>query len=118
MRTALVSALVLVMAGAASAQDAESLFKSKCGNCHSATDADSTPEGPSLKGVWGRTIASLPDFDYSSGLKAKAGGHWTDAELDAYLAAPKTWAPGTSMFTAVPDPATRTAIIGYLKAQH
>lgn len=115
MKALFFAAVLGVLAGAASAQDPAVLFNQKCGNCHSATDADSNPEGPSLKGVYGRQIASLGDFDYSTGLKARGTGHWGDAELDAYLASPKTFAPGGSMLVNVPDPAMRAAIIGYLK---
>ena len=117
MRRALViAAAVALIAGGASAQDGASLFRDKCGNCHSVAETDSTPEGPSLKGVYGRAKASLGDFDYSAGLKAK-GGKWTDADLDAFLANPRGFAPGSSMRTVVADPATRAAIIAYLKSQ-
>ena len=75
----------------------------------------SSPAGPSLKGVAGRKIAAAPGFAFSSGLKAK-GGTWTDANLDAYMAAPSTFAPGTRMFARVAQPQARAAIIGYLKS--
>ena len=117
MRTLALIVAACALAGAATAQDPAALFSQKCGNCHTVTDAESGPEGPSLKGVYGRQIASLSDYDYSTGLKAKAAGHWGSAELDAYLASPKAFAPGGSMFTTVPDPAMRAAIIGYLKGQ-
>jgi cytochrome c len=117
MKRALFTAVAIALIGsAAAAQDGASLFRDKCGNCHSAVDGDSAPEGPSLKGVSGRAKASLADFDYSAALKAK-GGKWTDADLDAFLANPRGFAPGTSMRTVVDNKATRTAIIAYLKSQ-
>jgi cytochrome c len=115
-RTIFAAAAIAALAGAAAAQDPAAVFSDNCGKCHSAADADSTPEGPSLKGVYGRPKASLGDFDYSDALRAK-GGTWTEADLDAYLASPRAFAPGTSMRTVVADPATRKAIIAYLKAQ-
>ncbi|HWE46244.1 MAG TPA: c-type cytochrome [Caulobacteraceae bacterium] len=116
MTRALLFATVVLMAGVANAQDGAAQFTAHCANCHSATDSDSTPEGPSLKGVYGRAKASLGDFDYSAGLKAK-GGKWTEADLDVFLADPRVYAPGSSMRTVVADAATRRAIIAYLKGQ-
>ena len=54
------------------------------------------------------------DFTYSDALKAK-DGTWTDEALDAFVADPQTYAPGTAMFGNAPDPAQRHAIIEYLK---
>ena len=73
--------------------------------------------GPTLKGVAGRKIAGAPGFAYSAGLKARTGT-WTDAGLDAYLANPAGFAPGTRMFARVAQPEARSAVIQYLKAQH
>ena len=64
--------------------------------------------------VVGRRIASLPDFAYSDALKAKQGV-WNDAALNAFLADPQTFAPGTAMYGAAPDKGQRQAIIDYLK---
>jgi cytochrome c len=109
-----VLALLLVLAATpAIAAEGKALFDDKCAECHAAGPA-STDTAPSLQGVVGRKIASLPDFQYSDALKAK-GGVWTEAALDAFLASPKTFAPGTQMFGGAPDPADRLAIIGYLK---
>jgi cytochrome c len=104
-------ALLAFAAGPAFADGADD-FNTNCGGCHSL-DA-SSPVAPSLKGVVGRKIASLPDFQYSDALKAK-GGSWTDASLNAFLADPKAFAPGTTMLVSVPDPAERKTIIDYLR---
>jgi cytochrome c len=112
----LLAAALALVASAAFAQDGAGLFRDKCSNCHSVTESESTPEGPSLKGVSGRAKASLGDFDYSAGLKAK-GGKWTDADLDAFLANPRGFAPGSSMRTVVEDAAARKALVAYLKSQ-
>ena len=114
MRLVLAAALLLASAlPAAAAVDGQALFNAQCKSCHTVTGV-SSPAGPSLKGVAGRKIAAAPGFTYSSGLKGK-GGTWTDASLDAYLASPSVFAPGTRMFARVAQPAARTAIIGYLK---
>ncbi|MDP1618926.1 cytochrome c family protein [Phenylobacterium sp.] len=93
------------------AADGAQLFNLQCKTCHGAK---STPMGPTLAGVAGADIAGRDDYAYSAGLKAKSGT-WTDAALDAYLAKPMAFAPGTRMMVAVPNAENRAAIVTYLK---
>lgn len=104
---------LLAAAPPALAATAQDLFNDKCGDCHTVDPPSGT--APALKGVVGRRVASLGDFQYSDALKAK-GGTWTEAELDAFIANPKTYAPGTQMTAGAADPADRRAIIDYLKS--
>lgn len=115
MRFVFAAILVSTLAAPAFAQDGQALFNAQCKTCHTVT-GKSSPMGPTLKGVVGRKAASATDFKYSAGL-TKKGGTWTDANLDAYLTAPATYAPGTRMFNRVGQPQARAAIIGYLKTQ-
>ena len=110
----ILAALLALAASPALAATGEQLFNDNCASCHTTATA-STPDAPTLKGAFGRKIASLTDFQYSAALKAKQGGVWDDAALDAFLAAPQTFAPGTQMFGGAPDPTDRKAIIEYLK---
>ena len=106
------AALLLAAAiGSAQAADGAKIYTLQCKTCHGAK---SSPMGPSLAGVAGRDIASLSDFTYSAGLKAKTGA-WSDPSLDAYLAAPAKFAPGTRMPASLPATADRAAVIAYLK---
>jgi cytochrome c len=110
------AALALLLAFAAPpafGATGEELFNVQCGDCHTLTDASGS-EGPSLKGVVGRPVASLKDFAYSDALKAK-GGTWSEAALDAFVASPKTTVPGTAMYGGAPVAEDRAAIIAYLK---
>lgn len=86
-------------------------FDETCAECHAL--GPSSADAPTLRGVAGRKVASLTDFQYSAALKAK-GGVWTEANLDAFLANPQTYAPGTTMYVSVASPADRKAIIDYL----
>jgi len=114
MRALLLTLLVLA-AGPALAQGAGAdAFNDNCAACH-GLDTASSPVAPTLKGVAGRKIAGLTDFDYSSALKAK-GGTWTDANLDAFIKDPQGFAPGTGMPSGEPDGPKRQAIIDYLKS--
>ena len=111
-RTALaLAALIALSVSAAQAADAAKTFQLQCKTCH---QAKSTPMGPSLTGVAGRGVASLTDFKYSPALAAK-GGTWTDASLDAFLAGPGKFAPGSKMPAALPAAPDRVAMIAYLK---
>lgn len=109
---ALLAALLVGGAPAqAQAPDGARLFQLQCKSCHGAK---STAAGPALAGVAGADIAGRTDYAYSTGLKAKAGT-WTDANLDAYLARPTAFAPGTRMAVGVPGAPARAAIVAYLK---
>jgi cytochrome c len=88
----------------------------QCGICHPTDASGQAGVGPNLRGVAGRPIASEPSYAYSEALRSRTGS-WTDVELDAFLADPAAWAPGTSMpFTGLKDPADRSALIRYLRA--
>jgi cytochrome c len=108
LRLAAALAALAFAATPAAAQDGAQLFNMQCRMCHTGS-----PMGPALTGVAGGDIASK-SFAYSPALKNKEGV-WTDANLDAYLKAPATFAPGTKMLISVPNDANRAAIISYLK---
>jgi cytochrome c len=94
----------------------EAIFK-RCTACHKVGTGAANGLGPHLNGISGRAIASVEGFTYSSALKGK-GGNWDDASLDAYIASPAKWAPGTKMaFAGIADAAERKALIDYLKTQ-
>ena len=114
MRLVLALVIPAFAAAPAFALPGEDAFNDVCSSCHTVDPPSIT--APALKGVVGRKIASLSDFQYSSGLKAK-GGTWTEAALNAFIADPKTFAPGTTMTAGAPDPTQRQAIIDYLTAQ-
>lgn len=95
------------------AKSGADVFK-KCAACHSVTPDGRNGIGPGLHGVSGRAVASVQGFTYSNALKEK-GGVWDEAALDAFIAAPAKWAPGTKMmFAGISDPADRKALVEYL----
>ncbi len=86
----------------------------QCAACH-AVVAGKNGVGPSLAGVFGRKAASLPDFSYSTAMKA-SGKVWDEATLDNFLTSPMAAVPGTHMsYMGQSDPAKRKAVIDYLK---
>ena len=101
----------MILTTGASAADGRKLFQLQCKTCHLQKSA---LVGPSLVGVSNRAIASLTDYAYSSALKGKSG-NWSDENLDAFMASPKTFAPGNRMPGSWPAAADRAALIAYLK---
>src|SRR3546814_17419645 len=65
------------------------LYQGRCGGCHSV---ETNRIGPRHRGVVGRPVASVPDYDYSPALK-QLGGTWTPARLDLWLSDTKEMVP-------------------------
>jgi len=102
-------------AAAAPAVGTDEAALRQCAVCH-PTDASGKPGvGPNLRGVHGRPAASDPGYAYSEALRGR-GATWSDAELDAFLADPAGYAPGTWMpFAGIHDPDERAAVIRVLR---
>lgn len=87
----------------------------KCRACHTL-EPGKTRIGPSLHGVIGRRSGTLEGFTYSQAMR-QADVVWDDATLEAFLADPRAFVPGTKMtFPGLASEADRKAVIAYLKA--
>ncbi len=96
--------------------DPAALFRNQCATCHTLNPADPPRQGPTLAGVFGRHAGSIAGFHYSPGF-ATADFVWDEPHLDAYLTNPQAVVAGAVMPYRQANPATRAAIIGYLKDQ-
>ncbi|MEL6521733.1 MAG: PQQ-dependent sugar dehydrogenase [Pseudomonadota bacterium] len=66
-----------------------------CASCHNIDEEGSTNSAaPSLVGVLGRDIASVPGFAYSEALQA-IDGTWDEDSIKQFISAPDRFAPGT-----------------------
>ncbi|NTJ07813.1 c-type cytochrome [Rhizobium lusitanum] len=112
--------VVFAFASAASAGGdavAGAIVFRKCGACHTAT-APENRVGPSLMGVVGRPVASVPDYQYSPAMTAfGAGGKvWDEALLRKYLPSPQFLVKGTRMtFPGLKNERDLDNLIAYLK---
>ncbi len=97
----------------ADAGDGEKVFN-KCKACHKLEDG-ANGTGPHLFNIIDRQIAGVDGFNYS-GVLADHGGVWDIENLQAFLADPKGWAPGTKMsFAGLKKADDRADLIAYLQ---
>ena len=89
----------------------------RCGTCHTFTPGGANGTGPNLHGVMGLPIGKhAAGFKYSSDLSGK-GGNWDFESMNAWLLAPKQFAPGTTMgFAGLKDDNARASIMLYLNS--
>jgi cytochrome c len=112
---AIAVAFVVVSGGCADAGNAaegEHVF-AKCAPCHAKNNTAGL--GPGLLGVIGRQAGSMAGFRYSRAMK-NSNIVWDEKSLDAFIAAPQTALPGTTMpFSGLQDQQERTDLIAYLE---
>jgi cytochrome c len=112
-RTALVVALLLAgnAHAAGDAQRGQVLYQGRCAACHSI---DYNGVGPAHKGVFGRKVASAPEFTYSAALQ-QSSVVWNEKTLDRWLANPEKFIPGQKMGFSITNARERADLIAYLK---
>ncbi len=97
-------------------QGKSSTLRLGCVACHSFNQGGRNGVGPNLYDIVGKPEAAQPGYSYSTALKGK-GGTWSYDNLDAWLARPASFAPGTRMtLVGVPDPRTMANVIAYLRS--
>lgn len=90
----------------------------QCTTCHGfKADGPAPSNGPRLNGIVGRAKGSAGFGGYSAPMKERAakGEKWDEAALDAFIANPKGYLPGTSMgFAGLSNPERRADLVAYL----
>ena len=86
----------------------------KCRACHSLEPNGRNLVGPRLHGMFGRRAGSVTDYRYSEAMK-NSGVIWSDANLDAYLAATQDFMPGNKMYGGLAIAQDRADLLFWLK---
>lgn len=101
---------------AADVASGESIAKKQCVSCHTFNEGGKAGVGPNLYGVVGMERGRMAGFNYSNAIKGKPGP-WTFEDLNAWIAKPGLFAPGTRMtFQGLKSPQQRADIIVYLRS--
>lgn len=105
------------MMASADMSKGEGVFK-KCTACHTIAQGGANGIGPNLWATLGEGIGQgKAGYAFSDALKSK-GGNWTWEAMDAWLANPKKFAPGTKMtFAGLGNPEERASLLLYLNSQ-
>lgn len=92
-------------------------FARKCSVCHTVELDGKNRAGPTLYHVFGRRIASLPDYPYSDALR-QLDIVWTEETVaKLFELGPEIFTPGSKMpLQKMTNPKQREALIAYLKA--
>ena len=89
----------------------------KCAACHTFDEGGAKKIGPNLWDIVNRTVASTEGYSYSGALQEKASDVWSYENLNAFLAKPKDWAPGTKMsFAGIKKVGDRANLILYMRS--
>jgi len=106
---------------AAASADAGKALTRNCTSCHSFEKGGKNAVGPNLWDVLGNKKAHAAGFGYSSGLQAMAAkggdeGAWGYENLNAFLANPKGYLPGTRMaYAGMRRAEDRANLIAFLR---
>lgn len=89
------------------------VFKRVCEACHLVSDRSMV--GPGLKGIIGRPIASVEDFDYSDAmLRDKDVSVWTRERIKSYIMGPMQMYPEGRMVMDPLNSEDADAVLAYL----
>jgi cytochrome c len=87
-----------------------------CAACHTLGPDGGNRAGPTLHGIFGRRIATVPDYKFSEALKTMAIVWTPETVAKLFEVGPAAYTPGTKMpEQTIPDPADREALVRFLE---
>jgi cytochrome c len=110
-------ASIIPLIATADVQKGMAFVQQQCSACHSVTSGGAAGVGPNLYGVIGGPMFAGAGFAYSDAVKAKAKGNWNYDNMNAWLADPQGYAPGTAMsYSGIKNTQTRADVVAYLRS--
>ena len=109
---------VLPLLASADVDAGQALAQRACGACHTFQQGQPNRTGPNQWDVVGGPVAHLDNFNYSGTLTDwhDEGRTWGYEELNGFIAAPRDYAPGTTMsYAGLRDVQDRANVIAYLR---
>jgi cytochrome c len=86
-----------------------------CRACHGLTPDDTNKAGPTLSGIFGRRIATLPGYGFSPALKEMAIVWTPETVAKLFEVGPTVYTPGTKMpEQRITDADDRKALVDWL----
>ncbi len=108
-------ASIIPLIGAADVAKGLAFVQQQCSSCHTLNQGGAAGVGPALYGVVGGPMFG-GNFGYSAAVKAKAKGNWNYDNMNAWLADPQGYAPGTQMsYPGIKNTQTRADAVAYLR---
>jgi cytochrome c len=108
-------ASIVGLIGSANVAKGQAFVQQQCSACHTLNPGGAAGVGPNLYGVLGAAMFA-GNFSYSAAVKAKAKGNWNYDNMNAWLADPSAYAPGTQMsYPGIKNTQTRADAIAYLR---
>jgi cytochrome c2 len=105
--------MVLSDSRAADIEKGKALFE-KCAACHSL-EAGKNDDAPSLRGIFGRKIASIEEYRYSAAMK-RSDVVWAAGTLNTFIEDPQAFIPGNRMpFDGLKEKSDREDLLAYLE---
>jgi cytochrome c len=108
-------ASIIALVGSADVSKGAAFVQQQCSSCHTLSQGGAAGVGPNLYGVVGGPMFA-GSFAYSDAVKAKAKGNWNYDNMNAWLADPTSYAPGTAMsYSGIKNTQTRADVVAYLR---
>ncbi len=107
---------IIPLLASADVTKGQAFVQEQCSACHTVTQGGANGVGPNLYGVLGGPMFAKAGFAFSTAAKGKASGNWDYAKMNAWLAAPASFAPGTAMsYPGIKNTQSRADVVAYLR---
>lgn len=107
---------IIPLLGGANVAKGAAFVQQQCSACHTINSGGASGVGPNLYGVVGGPMFGRTGFVYSDAVKGKAKGNWNYVNMNAWLADPASFAPGTAMsYPGIKNTQTRADVVAYLR---